>query len=160
MSFQIFGHSIFFTFLSYNWIFRETYKLIDYGGVYRLQDPIHGPAKPPQLDVEEAQERYHLNKTLVQHVIAATDHPKFIKNLAIKFIEEVMGLEIMTDRGQYEFAGAHFRFNPGDFFASDFLKRDEYANAGNHMHKTVSVHIHRSLTKPGYKKLINIERKK
>ena len=92
----------------HNWIFRETYKLIDYGGVYRIQDPIHGPAKPPQLEVEEAEDLYHLNKTLVQNVIDATDHPKFIKNLAVKFIEEVMGFEILSDRGQYEFAGMHW----------------------------------------------------
>jgi hypothetical protein len=49
--------------------------LIDYGGVYRIQDPIYGPAKPPQLEVEEAENLYHLNKTLVSlHIYVGDCH--------------------------------------------------------------------------------------
>ena len=31
----------------YNWVFRDTFRLIDDGGVYRVQDPIQGSPIPP-----------------------------------------------------------------------------------------------------------------
>ena len=62
-----------------------------------------------------------------------------------------MRMEVISDsRHQFNFAGVHFRFNPGDFFAQDFLKKEETENAGNHMHSSISVHIHRSLSRPRY----------
>ena len=131
--------------MAYNWIFANVFNLIDSGGVYRVMNAVRGESGPPKFSDQEAEEMFNLNQGLIKEVFEATIHPKFVRDLADKFIKEVMSLE---DR--HGFIGLHFRFNPGDFFASDFLKRDEYANAGNHMHKTIIVHIHRSLSRPGY----------
>merc|ERR1711879_432439 len=47
----------------------------------------------------------------IVEVFEATQHPKFVRELADKFIGSVMS----TD-DPHGFIGLHFRFNPGDFF--------------------------------------------
>ena len=50
----------------YNWIYKDTYRVIDAGGVYRIMDPILAPGAPPFMDGFRSIQKFGINKTLVQ----------------------------------------------------------------------------------------------
>ena len=119
---------------SFNYIFGKTYKLIDDGGAYVYREDhnsINGESKPPNMTVLEAKEELNMDWNLVADSYLATAHPKFIKFLAEKFLESIgvvrngnenEDFTVNSSNMVYDFTGIHFRFNPGDFFLSDFMK--------------------------------------
>ena len=133
--------------MAYNWVFKDVFNLIDSGGVYRIANPARGASEPPKFTDKEAAEQFNLNQPLIKQVFEATQHPYFIRNLADKFISEVMGLE---NHRAHEFIGLHFRFNPGDFFEREFLNRTEAEADGNHIPNFIAKHLYRSLNDPRY----------
>lgn len=107
----------------YNWIFGWSYKIVDEGGAYRYKNPVNGRSQPPNQNLTETRIKYHMNKNLIKDAYKATQHPKFIRNLAKLFIEKYFHINFdLPPREKYHnYASVHFRFNPSDFFGSSFL---------------------------------------
>lgn len=114
--------------LSYQ-IFLSIFQLIDLGGMYYDKNPIRGQSQPPELPMVEADQKYHVNTELTRDAYKATRHPKFIRQLARKFVIEHLGYDpgllTLENESSYrydnKFIGVHFRFNPDDFFNKAFL---------------------------------------
>lgn len=68
------------------------------------------------LFTEEIRKTYKLNEELIKDSFLATKHPKFIRDLAKKFIRDYMGIQ-----NYKKFVAVHFRFNPDDFFDKEFM---------------------------------------
>lgn len=75
----------------------------------------------------------------------ATQHPEFIRDLAQEFIRSVMN--------GGEFIGAHWRFNPDDFFGSDMHKKD---NDDLRMDSDLAEDIKKVLEDPMYRMIENV----
>lgn len=87
-------------------------------------------SRPPQIDDDVASSRLRVDTSLMREVQLATEHPEFIRELAIQF-----GKEIIKDENG--FIGVHWRFNPGDIFSEDFLN----SNAFDHIDKERSARV-------------------
>lgn len=134
---------------AYNWIYRHVWRMIDAGGIYRIMHAIEGSAIPPNYTDQVAEMMYNVDQKLLRKVFRATAHPKFIRDLAQIFMRDVFGTDVEGKVGlkeQHNFAGVHFRFNPGDFFSSKFLENNETEAHGNHMPVWIGKHVYRALT--------------
>ena len=129
---------------SFEWIYDNAYHLIDDGGTWYHKKSIRGISTAPIIADDRAQQEYQVNAPLYRDVIMATQHPEFIRNLAEMFIDEVM-------RGG-EFVGAHWRFNPDDFFGSDMHEKD---NDDLRMNSDLADDIKKVLKDPMYRKYVN-----
>lgn len=134
--------SIIGIFQVYNWIFGDIFHLIDEGGVYRFKNPVKGPSKPPNLSFLSAKNLYKMDKNLIYDAYLATQHPKFLRDLAKIFIRK----KFQTDN----FVAVHFRYNPGDFFSQNFLKREGKVTAIRGITYKMALKIQKSLTNSTY----------
>jgi len=111
-----------------NWIFENIYKYIDLGGSYVVRDPWKADGKAPNFNESEIK----TSKQLVKDSYLATKHPKFIRDLASVFVEKVMNIRKRDIHERFEpFIGIHFRYNLGDYFRKDFLKKGYFKQPEN-----------------------------
>ena len=137
----------------YNWIFWNMYKVIDDGGIYRFSRPIGGRSKPIKIDENEAIHKLHLNLQFIKDTFLATSHPKFIEDLAVLFMKDVMGFDKVERVGLYpaqnqnqqNFIGIHWRFNLGDFFTDKFLEKDQNNTALKGLNNEVAFELQKSM---------------
>lgn len=80
------------------------------------RNPILAQSAPPHIKSHLVAKDHRINEELVKDSFLATSHPKFIKNLAIKFIQDVLGFE-----NYKKYIAIHYRFNMGDFFNHEFV---------------------------------------
>ena len=92
---------------AHHWIYRDVYKLIDSGGVYRFGNPLMAKSEPPNVGKLKAKVEYGVSLERVKLVYANTVPPKFIRDLVDIYFEEY---EVSN------FIGVHWRYNPDDFF--------------------------------------------
>ena len=89
------------------WIYHNIYRLIDSGGTYLSKNPMNAPSKPPVYTQEMAMDKLQLDMNMIKSLYRHTRHPKFIRQLADKFIRKNF-----KDKN---FSGLHWRFNINDF---------------------------------------------
>jgi len=88
------------------WIYADTVRAIDAGGVYRLGNSKRQNSIPPKLSFPESRQ-LGIDLEMLKDVYRATAHPLFIQQLAKEFLSE---------HKIDEFLGVHFRYNNNDFF--------------------------------------------
>ena len=91
----------------HTWIYKGFYKLIDAGGAYRQMNPINADGHAPKSNFTRAEKYLNTNFNLIKDLYRHTGHPKFIKQLAVNFIQ--------TYFENINYVGVHWRFNTDDF---------------------------------------------
>lgn len=130
----------------HNWIFRDTYSLIDSGGVYRFRNPVNGHSLPPNISEQDAAEKFRVNKKLLKQVYKYTPHPKFIRCLVDQFLDEF-------DIKSRNYVFVHWRFNEYDFLPGNFREFDVESRLKSNSKGIGDVyleHIQATLRDPNY----------
>ena len=130
----------------HNWLFWNTFKLIDPGSAYLFLNPVRAPSSPPNISELKAVEKFHLRKQLVKDSYLASKHPEFIRALSSDFLEE-FGIHQQTSDSNptFEFIAVHWRFNIGDFFKNDVLNKNETEIGNKGVSNDMAKHLYRSM---------------